>query len=391
MLDAFAKYFGTSGFMPHGHCFLWTPSLLWSYVVSDSVIAVSYYSIPVALWYFVKKRADIPFRWIFVLFGVFVMACGTTHIFSVWNIWEPNYWADAGVKVLTAAASVVTALLLWPLIPKALAIPSQERLTRVNQELQAEVNRRERVEAELREINLALRERTVQLETANKELESFSYSVSHDLRAPLRHIDAFAKLLRSESKSLTEDEKHRLDAITRSATQMGRLIDDLLDLSRTGRSEVRQQQVDLNEVVAETRKLCVSPDKNDAVDWRLGSLPVVMGDANLLRVAFTNLLANAVKFSRGRERPVIEVDARPGGGDEVIICVKDNGAGFDSRFQGKLFGVFQRLHRDDEFEGTGIGLATVRRIVEKHGGRIWAEGERDRGASFFLTLRRAPA
>ena len=111
MLDTLSSYFGTSGFMPHGHCFLWTPSLLWSYVIADSIIAASYYSIPVALWYFVQKRPDLPFRWIFVMFGVFVMACGTTHIFAIWNIWWPNYWADAGMKVFTAGASIVTAIL----------------------------------------------------------------------------------------------------------------------------------------------------------------------------------------------------------------------------------------------------------------------------------------
>jgi signal transduction histidine kinase len=388
MLGTLAEYFGTSGFMPHGHCFLWNAPLLWGYVISDSVIAASYYSIPVALWYFVRKRSDLPFRWIFVLFGVFVMACGTTHVFSVWNIWQPNYWADAGIKMVTAAASVVTAVLLWPLIPRALAIPGPHDLQRANRDLLQEVQRRQQAEAELRDINAALKRRTVELEAVNKELEAFSYSVSHDLRAPLRHIDAFSKLLRSESKNLNETETHYLDAITRSATQMGTLVDDLLDLSRTGRLEMREAPVDLNGVVAEARRSCV-PQGGDRVDWRLSSLPTVHGDTTLLRVAFINLISNAVKFSRGRERPVIQIDARSGSSDEVIIRIKDNGAGFDPRFKHKLFGVFQRLHRDDEFEGTGIGLATVRRIIERHGGRIWAEGEPDQGASFFLTLRRA--
>ena len=389
MLRSLAEYFGTNGFMPHGHCFLWTPSLLWSYVIADSVIVASYYSIPVALWYFVKKRQDLPFSWIFVMFGVFVMACGTTHLVAIWNIWEPNYWVDAGIKVLTAAASIVTAVLLWPLIPRALAIPSQELLRRTNQELQSEVIRRNQAETALRENNMALEARTAQLEAVNRELEAFSYSVSHDLRAPLRHIDAFAKLLLKESKGLSDAERHYLDAITQSATKMGRLIDDLLALSRTGRAEIREQPVDLNVVVEAARSECLSASGRDSIAWQVSSLPTVRGDAALLRVVFTNLLSNAVKFTRGRDRPIIQIESQPGNGDEVVVVVKDNGAGFDPRFQDKLFGVFQRLHRDDEFEGTGIGLATVRRIIERHGGRVWADGNLDRGATFFVALRRA--
>jgi PAS domain S-box-containing protein len=149
MVDMLNHYFHTTGFTPHGHCFLWTPLLLWSYVVFDSVIAASYYSIPVALWYFVRKRPDLPFRWIFVLFGLFVMACGTTHVLSIWNIWEPDYWLDAGIKGVTAVASVITAVLLWPLIPRALAIPSQAELARVNAELQREIAERKRSEERL--------------------------------------------------------------------------------------------------------------------------------------------------------------------------------------------------------------------------------------------------
>jgi PAS domain S-box-containing protein len=171
MLDSLAPLFDTSGFMPHGHCFLWTPSLLWSYVISDSVIAASYYSIPVALWYFAKKRQDLPYRWVFAMFGVFVMACGTTHLLAIWNIWVPNYWIDAGAKMFTAAASILTAIVLWPLIPQALAIPSQQQLRSVNQDLQSEVRRRKQAEDELRGVNHVLMkrvaERTAELEMAN--------------------------------------------------------------------------------------------------------------------------------------------------------------------------------------------------------------------------------
>jgi signal transduction histidine kinase len=389
MLDGLSDYFNSTGFMPHGHCFLWTPSLLWTYVAADSIIAASYYTIPIALWYFVKKRQDLPFSWIFVMFGIFVMACGTTHIFSVWNIWEPHYWADAGVKALTAAVSVVTAILIWPLIPLALAIPSQEQLKRTNQELQIEVTHRNQAETSLQEINNTLAERTAQLEAVNRELEAFSYSVAHDLRAPLRHIEGYSQSLLTEAKGLNDTETHYLDAIVQSTTKMGKLIDDLLTLSRTGRLDIREQSVDLNVVVEAARRECLPASREDSIEWRLGSLPAVQGDAALLQVVFTNLLSNAAKFSCRRDRPLIQIDSQTGDGDEVIIVVKDNGVGFNPRYQNKLFGVFQRLHREDEFEGTGIGLAIVRRIIERHGGRVWAEGKLNQGASFFVALRRA--
>jgi light-regulated signal transduction histidine kinase (bacteriophytochrome) len=323
------------------------------------------------------------------MFGVFVMACGTTHIFSIWNIWEPYYWADAGVKALTATVSLVTAILLWPLIPRALSIPSQELLRRTNQELQNEMIRRDQAERELREINQILADRSAELEAVNRELEAFSYSVAHDLRAPLRHIGGFSNMLLADSENLTDTDRYRLNAIALSATRMGKLIDDLLTLSRMSRLEFREQAVDLNAVVRAAHTECLPAAGSGAIDWRLSTLPAVRGDATLLQVVFTNLLSNAVKFSRGRDQPIIQIDTQVGDGEEVIVVVKDNGVGFDPRYQSKLFGIFQRLHREDEFEGTGVGLATVRRIIERLGGRIWAESALDQGAFFFVALRRA--
>jgi len=174
MLDQFANYFETTGFMPHGHCFFWTSSLLWIYVVSDFIIAMSYFSIPFALWYFVQKRPNVPFRWIFLMFGAFVLACGTTHMFAIWNIWHADYWVDAGIKALTASVSVATAILLWPLIPKALTIPSHMQLENANRELQNEVMRRKQAESALLVANEALErrvaERTAELQAASNAL-----------------------------------------------------------------------------------------------------------------------------------------------------------------------------------------------------------------------------
>ena len=228
-----------------------------------------------------------------------------------------------------------------------------------------------------------------QLAVLNQELESFSYSVSHDLRAPLRHIGGFVELLRQDSAaSLDEASRGHLDRIARATRHMAQLIDDLLAFSRMGRAEFLRGQVDLaalaDEVVEELRER----DAGRAVSLHRAALPEVTGDAAMLRVVLTNLVANALKYSRTREHPEIEigaVDDRPG---EAVVFVRDNGVGFDMQYADKLFGVFQRLHHADEFEGTGIGLATVRRIVHRHGGRTWAEGEPGRGATFYFSLPR---
>ena len=258
----------------------------------------------------------------------------------------------------------------------------------------------------LRELNNSLEEkvleRTAQLHEANVELEAFSYSVSHDLRTPLRHILGFGDLLRRESGAGLSDKGQRyLKVMTDAAARMSTLIDDLLEFSRTSRTELRVTRVDLDGLVQASIQ-SLAPDVGErAVAWRVGPLPTVNGDPALLRQVFDNLLSNALKYTRTREQAVIEVsaytpqgatDAEPTGeavpGTQVQIGVHDNGVGFDPEYAGKLFGVFQRLHRSEDFEGTGIGLANVRRIVARHGGRVWAEsGVPDQpGATFWLTL-----
>jgi len=232
-------------------------------------------------------------------------------------------------------------------------------------------------------------ERTVQLAAANKELEAFSYSVSHDLRAPLRHIDGFARLLAQREGDRLDDTSARyLRVIGEAARKMGQLIDDLLAFSRMSRTEMQTRPVDLRQVVADIQHDLVPAMEGRAIEWRIGPLPVIRGDPALINVVFSNLLSNAVKYTAPRAQAQIVVDAMAGEGDEIVIGVGDNGVGFDMAYAHKLFGVFQRLHRDEEFEGTGIGLATVRRIINRHGGRAWATGALDSGATFYITLQR---
>lgn len=252
------------------------------------------------------------------------------------------------------------------------------------------VVQRRKAEAEIRRLNIDLErrvaDRTAELEAANKELEAFSYSVSHDLRAPLRHIEGFVDILYSSKADRFDDEARQyLDTISQAAKQMGRLIDDLLAFSRTARAELRKTLVPLDDLVRAVARDFEREIQGRDVLWVIQELPEVEADPALLRQVLVNLIGNALKYTRTRGQARIEVASVNGSG-EHIIYVRDNGVGFDSRYAHKLFGVFQRLHRAADFEGTGIGLANVRRIIQRHGGRTWAEGETDKGASIYFSL-----
>jgi hypothetical protein len=253
-----------------------------------------------------------------------------------------------------------------------------------------DISERRRAEEEIQRLNADLEERvrrrTAELEAVNRELEAFSYSVSHDLRAPLRHINGFADLLKEESLSaLNETARRYLEIIRDSVKQMGKLIDDLLVFSKMGRVDLRHEQISMAELVKEALGEVGRSEGNREIDWEIGSLPAVRGDRATLKQVWVNLLSNAVKYSRQRSVAKIQVGCTNSGA-EVEFYVRDNGAGFDMKYADKLFGVFQRLHRQEEFEGTGVGLANVRRIVTRHGGRTWAEARLDEGASFYFTL-----
>jgi PAS domain S-box-containing protein len=232
-----------------------------------------------------------------------------------------------------------------------------------------------------------VRGRTAQLEATNKEMHDFTYTVSHDLRAPLRHIDGFMGLLQQKAgQTLDEQSRHYMAAISGAARKMGLLIDDLLSFSRMGRHALTVQQVDLGRLVHDILREFAPDTAERNIDWRIGVLPAVSGDRAMLRVVLVNLISNALKFTQPREKARIEIGMHPGQNDETVIFVRDNGVGFDMAHGDKLFGVFQRLHHEDEFEGTGIGLANVRRIIARHGGHTWAEGKPDQGAVFYFTL-----
>jgi light-regulated signal transduction histidine kinase (bacteriophytochrome) len=244
--------------------------------------------------------------------------------------------------------------------------------------------------AKIIELNVSLQKQVEQLTAANNELAKVSYTISHDLRAPLRHVIGFAELLNARnSESLDEKSRHYLKAITQAGQTMASLIDGLLVFSQLGRSDLVKTRIDLNKVVRDILQQFTRSTEGREIEWSICMLPAVVGDADMLRLVISNLIANAIKFTQTRSLAKIEIGALDAA-DETLIYVKDNGVGFDGMYANKLFGMFQRLHAADEFEGSGVGLAKVQRIIVRHGGRVWAEGAVNIGAIFWFSLPKLP-
>ncbi|MBI3475886.1 MAG: PAS domain S-box protein [Acidobacteria bacterium] len=628
-------------FMPHGYCYLWDPTTLWLNVISNSVIALSYYCIPLTLIFLIRKNRRLLSNRLTWMFAIFILACGTSHWMEVWNVWHANYILAGVMNAITAIASAITVALLISVVPEFIAdldknsralkdladqqfamdqhafvaitdvdgtityvndkfcaiskysraelvgqnhrilnsrfhsrefftglyrtvangrvwhgeiknrardgsmywldstiVPlfnedgdvrqyvairtditerkqTEEKLAAQAEELRLsrtalqaqttllrsvldnigeglvaadengdfvlwnpaanaivgmgptkipmqewaehyhvfkpdqvtpfperdnplvravhgeassaemyllnpavsggvwiegnawplldeqgvrhggviafrDITKRKLAEREIQQLNrnleLRVQQRTAQLEAANQELESFTYSVSHDLRAPLRHIAGFSGILVEEfGPSLDVQVRHYLNRIQEGTQKMGILIDELLSLARVGRQCIDVRKVDLNRIVGEIVALLKPEWEGREVEWKIAPLPQLECDEPLIQLVFQNLLSNALKYSRPRHPAVVEVGASEISG-ETVIFVRDNGMGFDMTYYDKLFGVFQRLHRSEEFEGTGVGLATAQRIIKKHGGRIWAEAQLYKGATFYFTV-----
>lgn len=344
--------------LPLGQCYAWTPGVLWLNTVADLIIGLAFLAITFVLWRVASRRADLPLKPLFVSFAVLLAACAAAHVADAWNIWHAHHWHSGVLKTVAALAAIPAAWLLWRAMPALVSAPSPRQMQQVN----------------------------ASLEHANRELESFTASVSHDLRSPLSSIAGQAGLLEiSLGDQATEDQKRRMQRIQSSVKQMSELIEALLVLSRISRQPLQTETVDVTALAQETIAELRQRDPQRTVSTNIQPDMRVRADRRLIGTAVFNLVSNAWKFTARTPAPSIDIGMSREG-DVATLHVKDNGAGFDMAYEDKLFKPFQRLHGASEFPGTGVGLATVQRIVERHGGRCWARGKPQEGAVFYCTL-----
>jgi signal transduction histidine kinase len=383
MLEFFRKLFN-SDFMPHGHCFLWQPGIVWLHVISDILISLSYFLIPVGLVQLVRKRRDLEFNWMYLMFGIFILSCGLTHAMNVWDIWHATYRLEGLIKAITAAASLVTAVLLFRLIPVALTIPSPAQL-------RLEIRERVKAEQEVRSLNSELEkrvgERTASLERSNQALQRFAYIASHDLQEPIRTIRSMNQLLARDYKGQIDSKADQyIDFVVEASDRMQSLLVDLMSYAIVldQASPRNEGRVDTNALVesilSDLRALI---EDSGAIVTR-SELPAVFADKAQVRQIFLNLLTNAMKYVPKGRAPLVSITGSQSDG----ICtfkVKDNGIGIDPKYAEQIFVAFRRLH-GREYPGSGVGLTICKDIVEGYKGRIWLQSEDGAGSTFYFTL-----
>jgi len=365
-------------YMAHGFCLLWERPLVWLHVVADSFIALSYYSIPLMLLWLARRRTDLVYHWMFLMFAAFIFACGTTHVLSIVTLWKPWYWLDGLVKAATAAISFTTAVLLLPVVPRTIRIPGTRQLTQANEQLQQKI-------AELNQTQAQLQRYAIELERSNQELGEFAYVASHDLQEPLRMVTSYLQLLEARYRNQLSDEADEfIHFAVDGASRMQGLINDLLAYSRVTTRARAFSPVEMNEVLRRAQHNMQVAIAETGARIDADDLPRVNGDSTHLVQLLQNLLSNAIKF-RGKQPPRVELRARRED-DHWRFSLRDNGIGFDARYAEQAFMIFKRLHSNREIPGTGIGLAICRKIVERHGGRIWVESVPGEGTCFHFTL-----
>ena len=358
-----------SDYMAHGFCFSWEPGLVWLHVLSDILTGVAYYSIAFAMAYFAYKKRDLPFIMVFLFFGLFILACGTTHFFAAYTIYVPDYWVEGYIKTFTMVVSVIAAILFIPKIPIALEMPSHERTLKDLQLVSAEQKRTE-----------------IELNLKVAELERFTYTVSHDLKSPIITIKGFTgslekDLLMGNYERMAED----LKRVSNAADKMNDLLRDLLELSTIGRVINTPEPVDMSLLVDDVLAQLAGPLKNHNMTVIVQSgLPTVKCDRRRIGEVIQNLIENSINYMGDQKAPRIQFGLREEPGN-IIFFVQDNGIGIDEKYHKIIFGLFNKL--DAKCEGTGVGLALVKRIIEVHGGQVWVESDGlGKGSRFCFTL-----
>jgi signal transduction histidine kinase/CheY-like chemotaxis protein len=388
-MESLSNLFNTDGFMPHGHCFQWLPSILWTSVISDALITLAYLTIPIVLLYIIRKRRDLPFDWVFVAFGVFILACGATHLTDIIVIWKPDYWLLAGLKAVTALASVVTAVAVLRLVPAVLRIPSPAQLAAVNDELQ--------------QANADLRAAMERAEVANRAKSAFLAAMSHELRTPLNAILGYAQLLRRD-KSLGPPQLAGMATIQQSGQHLLALINDVLDLSRVeaGKMDLHQRPAQLQELLNVVADIMRVRAEKKYLGFELELAPglplAVSVDETRLRQVLLNLLGNAVKFTdrgsvRLRVAPAPDAQGYPAGGaPRLRFEVIDQGVGIAPDQTEAIFRPFEQVgDLSRRAGGTGLGLAISRQLVHLMDGELRVDSTPGQGSRFWFDIPLAVA
>jgi signal transduction histidine kinase len=388
MLDLITTIFSADGFIPHGHCYLWQPGVLWLHVVSDAFISLSYFSIPITLIYFVRQRKDLEFDWMYICFAVFILACGTTRLMDIWNVWHPTYWLSGGIKAITALASIPTAFLLIRLVPMALSLPSPSKLKNINQQLQSEIVEREKIEEHLYQKN-------IELENANLAKDHFLAGMSHELRTPLNAIIGFTgTLLMKLPGPLTADQDKQLHTIQNSAHHLLSLINDLLDVAKieAGQVELEVIPVVCQTVIQEVQETMrhMAEQKELMLKIDMPSDPIfVITDQRALKQILLNLVNNAIKFTETGSITIHMNQQTENGYVITRFNVIDTGIGIQSADQPKLFQAFSQVDSGStrRYDGTGLGLYLSKKLAYLLNGRLSFESEYGKGCTFILELK----
>jgi signal transduction histidine kinase len=406
-------FLSTEGFQPHGFCLLWRPDVFWAHVIADGVIALSYFSIPAALIYLATRRRDLTYRWVFYLFGAFIVACGLTHAFGIWTLWVPDYGVQAILKSVTAAISVITAISLWPLMPRLLAMPSASQLADKNAALAREVAEREAAEKQLQSLNAELErrvaERTESLERVNRKLlesravaeqannakSEFLANMSHELRTPLNAIIGFSDIIRTEDRTPASGSSHReyADHIHDSVHHLLNLVNDILDLSKieSGVEQMHEEEVDVAALAKGTIELLKSAAQQGGVEFTFDAphpCPPLLADERKLKQIFLNLLSNAMKFTPDGGR--VSLALRPDADEGYVIVVSDNGIGMTQADLARAFTPFQQVdsYLSRKHTGTGLGLPLALALTEMHGGSLEVVSDLGTGTTVTLCFSR---
>ncbi len=362
-------------FMAHGHCFRWTPDILFAFIVGNILTALSYVIIPFLLFQFYKERKDIPFTALFKWFGLFIIFCGAGHIINTLNIWNGWYRFEAYWVVGTGIVSAITCYFLIRYWNDIINIPSPNQLREANEKLQIEIEQKDSIQ--------------VLLKRSNEELEQFAYIASHDLQAPLRTISSYIDLIQNQYSSGLDDKgKLYIKNAASGAERMHKMIESLLIYSKIDQKDRKFESVNIQEIIENAKQnLHAVIKEKQAIIEVPKNLPVIKGDESQLIQLFQNLIGNAIKFVANQTTPHIIISCKEKN-NFVEFSIKDNGIGIEKKYTDKIFEIFQRLHGRSDYEGAGIGLATCKRIVDRHGGQIWLNSEVKQGAEFLFTLEK---